>query len=53
VTADAKTNWFEGAMMIAFYAMIAMVAWFYPGQRELEALITCGLTKATGATAAA
>ncbi|EJD50810.1 hypothetical protein AURDEDRAFT_143229 [Auricularia subglabra TFB-10046 SS5] len=36
VTADAKTNWAEGAVLVAFYIMIAIVAWFYPGQPEVR-----------------
>ncbi|KAJ8523020.1 hypothetical protein ONZ45_g501 [Pleurotus djamor] len=41
VTADAKTNWAEGAMMVAFYVMIALTAWFYPGQAEVHAMLSC------------
>ncbi|KAJ3555454.1 hypothetical protein NM688_g2569 [Phlebia brevispora] len=41
VTADAKTNWVEGLIMIAFYLMIAICAWFYEGQPELGIMLTC------------
>ncbi|EJD34769.1 hypothetical protein AURDEDRAFT_109247 [Auricularia subglabra TFB-10046 SS5] len=36
VTADSKTNWAEGAVMIVFYVIIAIAAWFYPGQLEVR-----------------
>jgi len=41
VTADSKTNWAEGAIMIIFYVMIALCAWFYPGQPEVQYLSQC------------
>ncbi|KAG6903304.1 hypothetical protein C0995_013057 [Termitomyces sp. Mi166 len=41
VTADAKTNWAEGFAMVAFYCMIAVSAWFYTGQPEIEILLSC------------
>jgi len=41
VTADSKTNWAEGVSMIAFYIMIALCAWFYPGQPEVLYLSQC------------
>ncbi|KAI0804621.1 hypothetical protein BC629DRAFT_1437902 [Irpex lacteus] len=41
VTADSKTNWIEGLIMICFYAMIAVCAWFYVGQPELEVMLAC------------
>ncbi|KZS95242.1 hypothetical protein SISNIDRAFT_439283 [Sistotremastrum niveocremeum HHB9708] len=41
VTADSKTNWAEGVIMIAFYAMIGVVAWFYPGQEEIIPFMKC------------
>ncbi|KAL0949153.1 hypothetical protein HGRIS_009234 [Hohenbuehelia grisea] len=47
VTADSKTNWAEGAMMVAFYIMIALTAWFYPGQPEIHAMLsTTGVSQA-------
>ncbi|KAK7681725.1 hypothetical protein QCA50_015072 [Cerrena zonata] len=42
VTADSKTNWVEGLIMVAFYLMIAVVAWFYSGQPEQEIMLACG-----------
>ncbi|KAF8204855.1 hypothetical protein BJ912DRAFT_1073151 [Pholiota molesta] len=41
VTADSKTNWAEGMCMVIFYAMIALCAWFYKGQPEIEFLSQC------------
>jgi len=41
VTADSKTNWAEGAAMVAFYCMIALCSWFYPGQVEVQLLSSC------------
>ncbi|KAH7099620.1 hypothetical protein BKA62DRAFT_709542 [Auriculariales sp. MPI-PUGE-AT-0066] len=34
VTADAKTNWVEGCVLVAFYVIIAISAFYYPGQPE-------------------
>ncbi|KAF9527191.1 hypothetical protein CPB83DRAFT_769027 [Crepidotus variabilis] len=42
VTADAKTNWAEGAAMVISYFMIALVAWFYGGQPDARVMSTCG-----------
>ncbi|KAG8738354.1 hypothetical protein FRC10_006961 [Ceratobasidium sp. 414] len=42
VTADAKTNWVEGMVMVLFYIMIALVAWFYDGQPEVHEMLRCG-----------
>jgi Ca2+:H+ antiporter len=39
VTADAKTNWAEGFVLVAFYTMIALAAWFYTGQPALNVLL--------------
>ncbi|KAJ6627510.1 hypothetical protein B0H10DRAFT_1994941 [Mycena sp. CBHHK59/15] len=41
VTADAKTNWVEGVMMLALYSMIALTSWFYPGQGAIGKMLTC------------
>ncbi|KAI0085229.1 hypothetical protein BDY19DRAFT_966909 [Irpex rosettiformis] len=41
ITADAKTNWVEGLIMVCFYIMIAICAWFYVGQPELEIMLNC------------
>ncbi|EJD00396.1 uncharacterized protein FOMMEDRAFT_91401 [Fomitiporia mediterranea MF3/22] len=39
ITADSKTNWAEGYVMIAFYIMIAMCTWFYTGQGAIAAML--------------
>ncbi|KAJ7688413.1 hypothetical protein B0H17DRAFT_938383, partial [Mycena rosella] len=44
VTAEAKTNWVEGVMMLALYSMIAstaLTAWFYPGQPAVRTMLSC------------
>ncbi|KAI0027472.1 hypothetical protein K488DRAFT_90828 [Vararia minispora EC-137] len=41
VTADAKTNWVEGMVMIAFYVIIALSSWFYTGQPEIRIMSAC------------
>ncbi|KAI0367923.1 hypothetical protein BV20DRAFT_999784 [Pilatotrama ljubarskyi] len=41
VTADSKTNWVEGLIMVVFYFMIALVTWFYPGQPEVAFMLNC------------
>jgi len=41
VTADAKTNWVEGLILVSFYIMIAVSAWFYVGQPELQVMLAC------------
>ncbi|KAG6919280.1 hypothetical protein DXG01_007412 [Tephrocybe rancida] len=52
VTADAKTNWAEGFAMVAFYCMIAVVAWFYTGQPDIGFLLDCGTVENALITAA-
>ncbi|KAJ3712667.1 hypothetical protein C8R42DRAFT_594345 [Lentinula raphanica] len=42
VTADAKTNWAEGATMVSFYVMIALTAWFYVSDPEISQLLVGG-----------
>ncbi|KAF9056924.1 hypothetical protein BDP27DRAFT_1241851 [Rhodocollybia butyracea] len=42
VTADAKTNWAEGATMVSFYVMIALTAWFYISDPGIAALLIGG-----------
>ncbi|KAF8738185.1 hypothetical protein AX14_011601 [Amanita brunnescens Koide BX004] len=39
VTADSKTNWAEGLAMVAFYVIIAVCAWHYPGQQSIEIML--------------
>ncbi|KIO20935.1 hypothetical protein M407DRAFT_15889 [Tulasnella calospora MUT 4182] len=46
VTADAKTNWAEGLVMVIFYVMIALTAWFYPGQLSHGHLLACATSVA-------
>jgi len=41
VTADKKTNWIEGLIMISFYTMIVLTAWYYPGQAEVDDMNAC------------
>ncbi|KAH9047180.1 hypothetical protein EDB84DRAFT_523499 [Lactarius hengduanensis] len=41
VTADAKTNWAEGTILIAFYVMIGLSAWYYTGQNEVRIMNSC------------
>ncbi|QRW22697.1 Sodium/calcium exchanger protein [Rhizoctonia solani] len=41
VTADSKTNWVEGMIMVLFYVAIALVAWFYNGQPEVHEMLRC------------
>ncbi|KAF8873867.1 hypothetical protein CPB84DRAFT_1690528 [Gymnopilus junonius] len=47
VTADSKTNWAEGAAMVAFYCMIALCSWFYSGQIDIELLSYCETVEET------
>ncbi|KAF8639814.1 hypothetical protein AX17_001072 [Amanita inopinata Kibby_2008] len=42
VTADSRTNWAEGVAMVSFYFMIALCAWFYPGQPEIKIMLFDG-----------
>ncbi|KAH9053055.1 hypothetical protein EDB87DRAFT_310553 [Lactarius vividus] len=41
VTADAKTNWAEGTILVAFYTMIGLSAWYYTGQNEVRIMNSC------------
>ncbi|CEL58787.1 Vacuolar calcium ion transporter OS=Schizosaccharomyces pombe (strain 972 / ATCC 24843) GN=vcx1 PE=3 SV=1 [Rhizoctonia solani AG-1 IB] len=40
-TQDGKTNWVEGFLLIVFYFMIALTAWFYNGQLSVFELLQC------------
>ncbi|KAI0739628.1 hypothetical protein C8Q80DRAFT_1199834 [Daedaleopsis nitida] len=53
ITADAKTNWVEGFIMVAFYIMIAVTVWFYPGQPEIGFMLECHGTVAEAVAAGA
>jgi len=41
VTADSKTNWAEGMALVVFYIMIALSAWYYTGQPEMDFMSQC------------
>jgi len=41
VTADAKTNWAEGWVLVSYYVMIVLSAWYYPGQTENRIMNAC------------
>ncbi|KAG0699865.1 hypothetical protein DFH29DRAFT_1013153 [Suillus ampliporus] len=41
VTADSKTNWAEGFILLSFYAMIVLCTWFYEGQSDVSDLLLC------------
>ncbi|QRW13099.1 calcium/proton exchanger [Ceratobasidium sp. AG-Ba] len=40
-TQDGKTNWVEGIILVVFYVMIALAAWFYNGQLAVFELLQC------------
>ncbi|KAF9534976.1 hypothetical protein CPB83DRAFT_803369 [Crepidotus variabilis] len=46
VTADSKTNWAEGSVLVIFYVMIGLCAWYYEGQAEVSVMSTCGTVAA-------
>ncbi|KAH9051589.1 hypothetical protein EDB83DRAFT_2622433 [Lactarius deliciosus] len=41
VTADGKTNWAEGSILIAFYVMAGLSAWYYTGQNQVRIMNAC------------
>ncbi|KAJ1302131.1 hypothetical protein OPQ81_000960 [Rhizoctonia solani] len=41
VTQDGQTNWSEGLIMVGFYVIIALAAWFYPGDADVHFLSYC------------
>ncbi|KAI9439289.1 hypothetical protein H4582DRAFT_129082 [Lactarius indigo] len=41
VTADAKTNWAEGSILVAFYVMVGLSAWYYSGQSDMGIMNAC------------
>ncbi|KAH7888045.1 hypothetical protein F5I97DRAFT_1806544 [Phlebopus sp. FC_14] len=49
VTADAKTNWAEGFVLLSFYSMIALCTWFYSGETAVADLLLCGTVNETTA----
>ncbi|KAF8594654.1 hypothetical protein BDV93DRAFT_565179, partial [Ceratobasidium sp. AG-I] len=42
VTQDGRTNWAERLIMVGFYTIIALAAWFYPGDADVHFLSYCG-----------
>jgi len=44
VTFDSRTNWAEGVMLVVFYLMIIITAWFYPGRRDIRDMLACNST---------
>ncbi|KAG9092904.1 hypothetical protein FRC06_011742 [Ceratobasidium sp. 370] len=41
VTQDGRTNWSEGTIMIGFYVIIALAAWYYPGDADAHFMMYC------------
>ncbi|KAH9017746.1 hypothetical protein EDB83DRAFT_2528521 [Lactarius deliciosus] len=41
VTADGKTNWAEGSILIAFYVMAGLSSWYYTGQNQVRIMNAC------------
>jgi Ca2+:H+ antiporter len=41
VTADAKTNWVEGLVLVGLYVMLATATWWYPGQESARWMLRC------------
>ncbi|KAG1753706.1 uncharacterized protein EDB91DRAFT_413212 [Suillus paluster] len=41
VTADSKTNWAEGFILLSFYAMIVLCTWYYTGESDVSSLLLC------------
>ncbi|GAB1526328.1 hypothetical protein RhiTH_009495 [Rhizoctonia solani] len=41
ITRDGRTNWSEGLIMVGFYVIIALAAWYYPGHAEAHFLLQC------------
>ncbi|TCD70361.1 hypothetical protein EIP91_003713 [Steccherinum ochraceum] len=52
ITADAKTNWVEGLILLTYYIMIAISSWFYVGQPELKLMLFCPASIADSLAAA-
>ncbi|QRV82042.1 Sodium/calcium exchanger protein [Ceratobasidium sp. AG-Ba] len=53
VTQDGRTNWAEGLIMVGFYTIIAVAAWFYPGDAEAHFMAYCGSLQSLFANPAA
>ncbi|KAH7931352.1 hypothetical protein BV22DRAFT_998479 [Leucogyrophana mollusca] len=41
VTADSKTNWAEGYVLLSFYLMMVLCTWFYTGETAVSELLLC------------
>ncbi|KAG2028280.1 hypothetical protein BDR03DRAFT_1029970 [Suillus americanus] len=41
VTADNKTNWAEGFILLSFYAMMVICTWYYTGESDVSSLVLC------------
>jgi Ca2+:H+ antiporter len=41
VTADSKTNWAEGFVLLTFYVMIVLCTWFYAGETAISDILQC------------
>ncbi|KDN39109.1 hypothetical protein RSAG8_09016, partial [Rhizoctonia solani AG-8 WAC10335] len=41
VTHHGRTNWSEGMIMVGFYLIIGLAAWYYPGDAEPHFLLQC------------
>ncbi|KAG2159006.1 uncharacterized protein EDB93DRAFT_1117574 [Suillus bovinus] len=41
VTADSKTNWAEGFILLSFYAMMVLCTWYYRGESDISSLLLC------------
>ncbi|KAI0667441.1 hypothetical protein C8Q78DRAFT_1082163 [Trametes maxima] len=48
VTADGKTNFAEGLILVTFYVMVATASWFYPGQPQVGYMLNCPGSVAAG-----
>ncbi|KAG1908139.1 uncharacterized protein F5891DRAFT_991720 [Suillus fuscotomentosus] len=47
VTADSKTNWAEGFILLSFYAMMVLCTWYYTGESDVSSLLLCPGLSAT------
>ncbi|KAH7931353.1 hypothetical protein BV22DRAFT_1124276 [Leucogyrophana mollusca] len=41
VTADSKTNWAEGFVLLSFYTMLVLCTWYYQGETAVAQLLAC------------
>ena len=41
VTQDGRTNWSEGTIMVGFYVIIGLAAWYYPGDASSHFMLQC------------